>query len=191
LSDAATDKDASKKKWLPFLIRGIMGIVIAATMVRDLFATAKTATNLPMYLGVYFIANGVLSLKLARAETTDKSKLLAPLASIIGGLALVVTYPFSSYRETLVATDLGRVAFGAIVIIIGLLQVQGTLHITPQPVLKNVGRVLGLLEILLGVAVIASPIAWQALSIGFVWLILVAVYMFYVAFRLRRQEKSL
>ena len=173
------------KKWLSYFIRGVMGAVIALTMIREFFAAQKSATNLPIYLGVYFLANGILSFKQARADTGDRSKLTAPLTSIIGGLALVITFPFSAYRETMVATDLGRFAFGAIVIIIGLLQIQGSIHMTPQPVLKNAHLVFGLLEVLLGVAVIASPIAWQANTIGFVWVALVAVYMFYVASRLQ------
>jgi len=108
------------------------------------------------------------------------------MVSIVGGLALVVVYPFSSYRGTLVATDLGRVAFGALVIIIGLLQLQGSVYMTPQPVSKNTDRVFGFLEILLGVAVMATPIAWEANTVGFVWVTLVACYMFYVTSRLRK-----
>lgn len=165
-----------------------MGTIIALTIIRELLTAVKTATNLPIYLGVYFLANGVLSFKQAR-EDANKS-VLGPLASIIGGLILVATYPFSSYRETLVASDLGRIAFGAIVIVIGFLQVIGSIHMTPEPILKNVHLVFGFLEILLGVVVMLLPIAWEAYAVGFVWVSAVAAYMLYVAFQLRKKESG-
>jgi hypothetical protein len=175
----------SRKQWLPYLIRGILGIVIAANLIQFVFIRVK-GPNFPMYMGLFFLFNGILSFKQARAEHVKSTGLiLAALTSIIGGLALVIIYPFSPYRQTLVGTDLGRYVFGAIVIIIGLLQLGGTLHITPEPVVKQAHLVFGLLEVLLGIAVMASPIDWVALTIGFVWVTLVAIYMFYVVHRLR------
>ena len=136
-------------------------------------------------MGLFFLFNGILSFKEARAEPIKSTGLtLAALTSIIGGLAFVIIYPFSPYRQTLVATDLGRYVFGAIVIIIGLLQLGGTLHMTPEPVVKQAHRIFGFLEVLLGITVIALSIDW-AITIGFVWVTLVAIYMFYVVHRLR------
>ena len=108
-------------------------------------------------MGLFFLFNGILSFKEARAEPIKSSGLiLAALTSIIGGLAFVIIYPFSPYRQTLVGTDLGRYVFGAIVIIIGLLQLGGTVHITPEPVVKQAHLIFGFLEVLLGIVVMAS-----------------------------------
>ena len=176
----------TRKKPLSYLVRGTMAIIVAITLVRQFVEPGSKASNFPIYLGVYFLANGILSLKEARSEQVQRRGLmLAALASIIGGLALIVTFPFSTYRESLIATDFGRYAFSAIVIIIGLLQVQGVVHITHEPILKNAHLVFGSLEILLGIVVLTAPIDWEANAVALVWLVLVAIYMFYVAHRLR------
>jgi hypothetical protein len=75
--------------------------------------------------------------------------------------------------------------FGVIVIIIGLLQLQGAVHMAPERIVKSAHVVFGFLEILLGVVVMASPIGLLAGTIAFVWVVVVAIYMFFVAHRLR------
>jgi len=182
----------SRKKWLPYLVRGTLGTIIAATMFEQFFVTEKSLTefsvaNFPIYIGFFFLMNGLLSLKLARSAATDRSRAIAAaVASIIGGLLIIIIYPFSSYRTTLVSTALGRLAFGAIVIILGVLQIQDRVAVTPQPALERPKIVLGALEILFGIAVIASPINKFVGAIAFAWVVLVVIYMFYLAHILRR-----
>ncbi|MGA2784764.1 MAG: hypothetical protein ABSF09_08720 [Candidatus Bathyarchaeia archaeon] len=174
-----------RKKWLPYLVRGILGVLIAVNLTQQFFTPVK-GPNLPIYMGLFFLFNGILSFKEARAEPIKSTgPILAALTSIIGGLAFVIIYPFSPYRQTLVGTDLGRFVFSAIVIIIGLLQLGGTLHITPEPVIKQAHLVFGFLEVLLGIVVMVSGGEWLANTVAFVWVALVAGYMFYVAHRLR------
>jgi hypothetical protein len=184
----ANPRKAQRKTWLPYLVRGILGVIIAVNLIQFIFIQTK-GPNFPFYMGLFFLFNGILSFKQARAEPIkSRGLVLAALASIIGGLAFVIVYPFSPYRQTLVGTELGRIAFGAIVIVIGLLQLGGTLHMTPTPIMKHAHRVFGFLEVLLGIVVMAAPIDWVALTIGFVWVILVAIYMFYVAHRIRSKS---
>ena len=179
----------SSKKWLSYLIRGIMGIVISITLVRQFVVPDSKASNFPIYLGFYFLANGLLSLRLARADPTQgKRNVLAALASIIGGLALVVAFPFSDYRDSLIATDLGRYAFSTIVALIGLLQLQGAVHMTPQPVLKRAHFITGFLEVLLAMTVAFEPFGKGGGDniVALVWTMFVSFYMFFVAHRVRR-----
>jgi hypothetical protein len=185
-SEAKTGK-GQRKKWLPYLIRGIMAVIVAITLVRQFIEPGSKASNFPIYLGVYFLANGILSFKEARSGPSGGSRreALAAVTSIIGGLALIVAYPFSSYRESLIATDIGRYAFSAIVIIIGLLQTQDAVHMTPQPIVKQAHLVFGFLEVLLGLVVLAAPIDWEANLVALVWITLIAIYMLFVAHRLR------
>jgi len=187
MSDAnAKPGRGQRKKWLPYLIRGILGIIIAANLIQFVLTPAVKGPNLPIYMGLFFLFNGILSFKEARKEPIKSTgPTLAALTSIVGGLAFVIIYPFSPYRQTLVGTDLGRYSFGVIVIIIGLLQLGGTVHITPEPVLKQANLIFGFLEVLFGIVVMASGADWVALTVAFVWVALVAMYMFYVAHRLR------
>jgi len=176
----------SKTRTLPYLIRGTMAIIVAITLVRQFVVPGSEVSNFPIYLGVYFLANGILSLKIARSDAERGRKdLAAALTSMIGGLLLIVAFPFSSYRDSLIATDFGRYSFSAIVIIIGLLQVQKAVYMTPQRIVKHAHLIFGFLEILLGIVVLASPIGWEANAVALVWLVLVAIYMFTVARRLR------
>ena len=73
-----------------------------------------------------------------------------------------------------------------IVIVIGLLQFSGAVHMTPQPVVKQAHQIFGFLEVLLGIVVLAAPIDWEANAVAFVWLVAAAIYMLYVASRLRK-----
>ena len=175
-----------RTRTLPYLVRGTMAIVVAITLVRQFIVPGSDVANFPIYLGVYFLANGILSFRLARSDPEGGAKdLLAALTSIIGGLVLIVTFPFSSYRDSFVATDIGRYTFSAIVIVIGLLQVQKAVYMTPQHIVKHAHLVFGFLEVLLGVVVIAVPIGWEANAVALMWLVLIAIFMFLVAYRLR------
>jgi len=176
---------SGKTRIFPYLMRGIMAIIVAITLVRQFVVPGSDVANFPIYLGIYFLANGILSLRIARSDPERGRKdLLAASTSIIGGLLLVVTFPVSSYRDSFVATDIGRYAFSAIVILIGLLQVLKTVYMTPQVVVKHAHLVLGSLEMLLGIVVLALPIGWEANAVALIWLMLVAIFMFLVAYRL-------
>jgi len=188
-----TSAKPSTKKWLPYLIRGIMGIVIAITLVRQFVVPGSKASNFPIYLGMYFLANGLLSLRVARADPTQgKRNLLAAIASVVGGLVLIIAFPFSDYRDSLISTDLGRYAFGAIVAVIGLLQLQGAVHMTPQPVLKQAHLITGFLEILLAITVAFEPFGRGAVDnvVALVWTAFVSFYMFLVAHRVRSMSSA-
>jgi len=177
---------SGKTRVLPYLVRGTMAIIVAITLVRQFVVPGSSVANFPIYLGVYFLANGILSFRIARSDPGRGTRdLLAASTSIIGGLLLIVTFPVSSYRDSLVATDVGRYAFSAIVIVIGLLQVQKAVYMTPQHVVKRAHTVFGSLEVLLGIVVMAVPIGWEANAVALTWLVLVAIYMFVVAHRLR------
>lgn len=188
---SVNDAPIKKKKWLPYLVRGALGTIIAATMFEQFLVTEKPLTefsiaNFPIYIGFFFLMNGLLSLKLARSAVAGRRSIAAAVTSIIGGLVIIIIYPFSSYRTTLVSTALGRLAFGAIVIILGMLQIRDRVALTPKPALERPKIVLGGLEVLFGITVIASPINKFIGAIAFAWLALVVVYMFYLAHILRR-----
>jgi len=185
LSDTNAEPGKAKKsrKWVPYLIRGVLGTVIAITLVQS-FLFPQKLSNWPIYMGVYFFANGVMSFKEARSAPTKTSgPMLAALASLIGGLLAIASYV--SYRVTPTYLGIYPYVFGAIVIVIGILQVHHAVRMTPHPVLKRAHLVLGYLEILLGIVIIGFQIDWQADAVALVWVVLVAAYMFYVAHRMR------
>lgn len=176
---------AKNRKRLTYLIRGVMGLVIATSLIQK-FLNPEKPSHYPIYMGVYFLANGVLSLKEARTPPMKgRRPILAALASIIGGLLLVVGFPL--YNHALISTNAFTYGFAAIVIVIGLLQAHHAVRMTPHPILKRAHLVFGFLEIMLGVVVIAFTIDWQADAVALVWVLLVSIYMFYVAYRIRNE----
>ena len=174
-----------KKKWFPYLSRGIMAVAVAASLTQQLIAPPEKGSTFPVYLGYYFLLNGVLSLQVARSMPENTKETWAAVASSVGGLWLIIAYPFNLYHLIGVATDLGRFIFSTIVIVIGILQVQGTVRMTPQPIVKHADLTFGFLEVVLGVVVIAAPIDWQANAVALVWTVLVSTFMFFVAHSLR------
>ena len=170
-----------------------MGSIVAATLFRQLFYLK--VSNFWIYLGFYFIANGLLGVREARSAPSKRIvSILAPsLISIIGGAVMVVAYPFSTYSATLVPTQTGKVAFGLIVSVVGLMEVTGKVRITAEPAVKNIHLVLGGLEMLLGLILITIPISWETrlfelawITVALLWIIPVTFYMFLIAYQIRR-----
>jgi len=91
MSQGTPAKSGSKTRKLPYLIRGAMAIIVAITLVRQFVVPGSDASNFPISLGVYFLANGILSFKIARSdEERGRKDLAAALTSIIGGILLIV-----------------------------------------------------------------------------------------------------
>ena len=183
------------KKWVPYALRGVLGVIIAATILEQFFLTATSGAefsvrNFPVYLGFYFLMNGILTFKEAHstliAKSDSRKLTLASFASIVGGLYLLIMFAFSSTDLALMSADsgVGRIVFAVAAVTIGLLQIQGSIYMTQEPRMRLPDMVFGFLEILLGLVVLASPVGVLAGTIAFVWVILVAVYMFSVAHRL-------
>ena len=97
---------------------------------------------------------------------------------------MLITFPFTTYHITFMSNDVGRLVFAIIAVIIGLLQIQGSIFMTHEPRMRLPDMVFGFLEMLLGIVVLASPVGDLAGTIAFVWVVLVAIYMFFVARRL-------
>ncbi|MGO9645127.1 MAG: TRIC cation channel family protein [Candidatus Bathyarchaeia archaeon] len=193
-TEQAKGEKVKARTWLPFVLRGVLSVIIASTILEQFFLSGNPITefsvgNFPIYLGFYFLMNGILTFKEAHSSLivpTDSRKLTnASLVSIIGGLFLLIAFPFSSHSDLALLTgDVGRLAFAVVVVVIGLLQIQGSIYMTQEPRMRLPDLVFGFLEILLGLVVLAAPVGAIAGSIAFVWLVLVAVYMFIVAHRL-------
>lgn len=167
------------RRWVSYFIRGVTGAIIAITLVQK-FISPERASNYPIYMGIYFLANGVLSLKEARSEPTKTNgPILAALTSVIGGLLLAIGYLL--YSRELVSANLYVYGFSMIVIVIGLLQLHHAVRMTPHPVLKRAHLVFGFLEVLLGIVVTVFSLDWEADAVAFVWVVLVSIYMFYMA----------
>jgi len=180
-------------KWVGFFFRGFMALLISIV----LFMPDPTFLNGRFYIGFFFLVNGLLSLKIAKQlEPRDKWTIVAAFVSIIGGVVVVLlrvsTLILALY--SLPPLDLGKYLFAPITILIGLFQVQGRVRVTPDlgyKLLAQSSLVLGILEILLGIAVlIYEPVDWQVIIIAHIWIIIVMLFMFATAYLVRKLEIS-
>jgi len=183
----------AKKPWVGFFIRGFMAMLISI----GLFLPNAPARLGEIYIGIFFFANGLLSLKIAKQlEDRDRWTGVPAFVSILGGVAIVllrVSSPIIAFYS-LPPLDLGKYLFPPIAIIIGLFQVLGRVRVTPNlgyKLLERVSFVLGVLEIMLGLAVlIYEGIDWQVKFIAHVWITLVMFFMFATALRVRKLETT-
>jgi len=181
-------------KWVGFFFRGFMALLISIV----LFQPDPSFLNGRFYIGFFFLVNGILSLKIAKQlEPRDKWTIVAAFVSIIGGVVVVLlrlsTLILALY--SLPPFDLGKFLFAPITIIIGLFQIQGRVRVTPDLGYKLIARrfslLLGILEILLGIAVfVYEPVDWQVIIIAHIWIIIVMLVMFLTAYRVRKIETS-
>jgi len=183
----------AKKPWVGFFIRGFMAMLISI----GLFLPNAPARLGEIYIGLFFFANGLLSLKLAKQlEDRDKWTGVPAFVSIFGGVAIVllrVSSPIIAFYS-LPPLDLGKYLFPPIAIIIGLFQVLGRIRVTPDigyKLLERVSFVLGVLEIMLGIAVLVyEDIDWQVKLIAHIWIIIVMLVMFATAYRIHELETT-
>ena len=183
----------AKKPWVGFFIRGFMAMLISI----GLFLPNAPARLGEIYIGIFFFANGLLSLKIAKQlEDRDRWTRVPAFVSILGGVAIVllrVSSPIITFYS-LPPLDLGKYLFPPIAIIIGLFQVLGRVQVTPNlgyKLLERVSFLLGVLEIMLGLAVlIYEGIDWQVKFIAHVWITLVMFFMFATTLRVRKLETT-
>jgi hypothetical protein len=180
-------------KWVGFFVRGFMAMLISI----GLFLPDAPARLGEIYIGVFFVANGLLSLKIAKQlENRDKWMIVPAFVSIIGGVTVVILRVSSPVLAlfSLPPLDLGKYLFPPITILIGLFQVQGRIRVTPDLGSKLLSRsslILGALEIMLGIAVLFyERIDWQVKLILHIWIVIVMLFMFATAYQVRKLETT-
>ena len=177
-----------------FSIRGFFGLLISI----GLFLPGTTAKLAEIYVACFFIANGILSLKVIRQlEEGERARFakVPPYVSVIGGAGILLFRLLAVLAIfTLSFGDIGRYLFGPIVVIIGLFQIKGRIRIAPDIAYKVIERssaVLGILEILLGITVlIYEPVDWEVKTMTHIWMIAVTIIMFATHYRLRKIERA-
>jgi len=171
------------RPWVGFFVRGFMGLLLSI----GLFLPDTTAKIAEIYLGFFFLANGMFSLKMVKQiKTQERLATVGAIVSVIGGIIVTLLKLISPIID---AVDVGRVLFAPLVIIIGLFQIMGLVRVTPELDRRQIRSNfwLGILEILLGIAIlIYPPIDWQVKIIAHAWIIIVTFYMLTTAFRLRK-----
>ena len=187
---------AKKPPWRGYLIRGCFSIIT--------FIGLIVLWNAPftgrICVSMFFLANGIFSLKYDEmVDLKDKRARVPAYVSLVGGIALLL-FTLSTIILKLLSVDIGDPGgyiFGPIVILIGLLQIKGGVRIMPNlgdRLLAQSSLVLGIMEVLLGITVLAYQQGpgevWQVRVIVLIWVAMMIPVMFATAYRWRRKLEA-
>ncbi len=166
------------RMWWSFVIRGtIAGWILIGLM----FDPLRVKTGVINYLGFFFLANGLLSMNIARQVIRTRGAIAMALLSLIGGLLVVLDSFLRPDADT-------RYFVGVLAVVAGALQISGQVHITSHR-LREITRsnlLLGSLQILFGLGLIFLPTSLITLWAARLWMLATAAVMYWNAYRLRR-----
>ncbi len=188
MQNAPTDTRRLKTAYRLTLGRGIL--VIAFGLL--LFIQPETIRQfLINFMGVFWIAEGILTLRAARSRRpVRRLGLYAGITATIFGLLLVT----SGLSLKWLPADLLFGVAGAIMVLTGFLHIFGGFRIEDPSREARIGRaLLGIIQVVLGFLIIASrpdfgPIVYLAMSL---WAFLSGFLLILAAFRLRAAIKGI
>lgn len=175
------------KFWVT-LLRGLLAITLGIILV---FYPEKTRWMLGNFMGMFWFAGGVISLRWGAGGERSKGAALA--AGIIGILAGVLMLS-RTLATAWVAENIVFTVVGLIIILTGLLHMFGGFK---QEEGSNrrwswSGFLLGLFEVVLGVVIVAEPLQRSRLlfTIATIWALIGGFILIGDALRTRRQSQA-
>jgi uncharacterized membrane protein HdeD (DUF308 family) len=167
--------------WWLLLIQGIIALILGIYLI---MYPLQTLMVIIVFLGAYWFVSGIFTLFSAAADPTDRGmKILLGILGIILGL-LILAYP---YYSTFVVPFIFIIMVGIIALIYGFYALYGAFTGKGWGV-----GILGLLSILFGIIILASPVA-STIAVPFVFGVLGIIFGFAAivgSFFLRSAQKT-
>jgi uncharacterized membrane protein HdeD (DUF308 family) len=170
------------------LIRGILAISLGTAL---LIQPDKPLPMLGNFMGVYWLAAGVMSLRWgASGERARGFPVLAGVIGVLAGLGMLSRSLAPSY----VAEEIFFSLLGLVILLTGLLHIFGGFKKAPDQVRQWswTSFLLGLFEVILGLMIVVSPLTrdiWVYLAAG-IWALLGGAILIGDAIRLRRLSQK-
>jgi uncharacterized membrane protein HdeD (DUF308 family) len=136
------------------VIRGALAIVLGLGL---LIQPDKASPALLNFMGVYWVASGLVSLRFGLAGERPRRRfpVLAGLIGVVAGLAVLLRALLGAQVSEAVLLTL----LGVVILLTGVVNIAGGFDLSPVPGRRwRPGLPLGLLEILLGVTLAVSPL---------------------------------
>ncbi len=176
------------KYWWITLIRGIAALLLGMAL---LVAPVRGRPMMAQYMGMYWLASGVLSVVWGmRAARRPGVWLVAGVVGVLGGLAIVSRSLFSSLVAPASMVNL----FAVVAISTGVLHLLGGYQIQRDHGHKwSWGSFfLGVVQIMLGVLILLSPeeVPREVLYVAMIWALVGGIGLLLDALRLRRVARS-
>lgn len=136
------------------LFRSMMAVGLGLAL---LIQPDKTRPILANFMGMYWLTTGLLTIRWGvQGERPKRRILLAGLLGVVVGLAALTRHVATNY----VAEEIILTILGSIIVLTGILHISGGLK-ARQTQLERPSwtvRILGVLEIVLGLALVISPL---------------------------------
>jgi uncharacterized membrane protein HdeD (DUF308 family) len=153
LADRADPAAAMSKLWWLSLIRGAVALGLGLAL---LLAPSMGRPMLAQYMGMYWMASGLLSIVWGlRGARFTRLWLLAGFVGFVGGLAIVLHALYAPPMDVSLVVTL----FGTIAVLTGLLHMAGGYRVRQEygPRWSRGSFLLGLVQLVLGLLVLFAP----------------------------------
>ncbi len=179
-------QNSISSSWWVILIQGIAAILLGILTFTN---PGATITAWILYLGIYWIVNGILSIVYAISGKTNRSRFWQILGGILSMLAGIFALSQPLFA-TVVSTTFVISFIGISAIFGGFIQI-----FAGREVMDGAGFewswgsfFMGLLNIFFGIIILANPgfSAGIFLTVLAIWLIVMGIFLCVAAFRVRR-----
>ncbi len=170
------------------LIRGILAVSLGAAL---LFLTDKALPMLGNFMGMFWLASGIISLRWgASGERAHRFAVLAGAIGILAGIAMLTRRLTSTWvREDIIFSLLG-----VVVLLTGILHIFGGFRVGEgaHRTWSLTAFLLGAFEVVLGVMLVVEPYGRSTFFYGAVviWALLGGFILITEAIRLRRAHQK-
>lgn len=183
----ATARSMAKLWWLS-LIRGLVALMLGTAL---LVVPGRGKPIMVQYMGMYWIASGVLSIVWGvRGARFTRLWLLAGTVGLFGGLFIVAHMLFTFPLEPSLATDL----FAVVALLTGLLHILGGYRVRRDhgPRWSRGSFLLGLVQTILGLLILISPdqVPPVVAVLAMIWALVGGLGLVRDALQLRKVHKS-
>ncbi len=169
------------------LLRGLFALTLGIALV---FQQDKTRPILANFMGIYWLASGVVSLRYGASGRRARGlPLLAGVVGVFAGMAMLGRFVTSKY----IAEEIMFVVLGVMIVLTGFLHILGGFRteLGESRRWSWTSFFLGLFEIVLGVLLIVEPLeqgtfVYIAAS---VWALLGGFVLISDAYRIRRRSR--
>jgi uncharacterized membrane protein HdeD (DUF308 family) len=179
---------AMAKLWWLSLIRGAIALGLGLAL---LLAPSMGRPLLAQYMGMYWMASGLLSIVWGiRGARFTRLWLLAGVVGLLGGLAIVLRALYAPPMDVSLVVTL----FGAVAVLTGLLHMAGGYRVRQEfgPRWSRGSFLLGVVQLVLGLLVLFAPgkVPRIVILLAVGWALIGGLGLIRDALRLRQYKRS-
>jgi len=191
MSNASSKSTPAGRKWIGFVITLVRALFATFLGIALIFQPDKARPLLVNFMGVFWLASGVMSLRWG--ATGRRAGRRSIVAGAVGILAAVMVLT-RSWTRGLVGEDLAFILLGGVMILTGIIHTIGGFHVGEDAMRKWswTSFLLGVFEIVLGLLLATSggEVRPATLWAATIWAFIGGVILMGDALRQRRRARQ-